>query len=190
MAVGIWYAVDDDEVTAIAIQGAATGGVLIVSFVFTATFYYSIKWLNEMHHIEHTVESGKKRALKPLGTSVEVKVAHMGYHHYSGASNDETGSHDNTRLTSDSEDQPDIPFLIMEPTADDITDGDNENSFYIVDHIGGEMMRPFSTTMLQELSAPLMVLVFLSSTLFLLGLMACKLMILMPFHCNVFVALL
>ena len=182
MAVGISYAASDDEVTAMAIQGVATGAVLIVSCVFTAAFYYTIKWLNELHLIEHTMESDKKRSLKPFGTSVEIKVAHMDYHHY--PSNDEAGGHDNIQHTSDSDDQLDIPFLVMDPAAD-ITDSNNENSFYVVDHIGGQMMRPFSATLLQELSASLMVLVFLSCTLFLLGLMARKLMILMSSNCNV-----
>lgn len=171
MALGISYAAVDEETTAIIIQGVATGGVIIVAGVFTAAFYYSTRWLNKIHDIEHSVEPAKRRSLKPLGCVVEVKAAHMKHEHYLRADHE----HDNTRLPSDSQagdDQLDIPFLVM-ASADNV-DGTNEDAVYLLDYIGGEMMKPFSTTHLREMTPAVTILLFLSSTSFLLGLMACK----------------
>ena len=179
MAIGISYAAIDEEVTSMIIQGAATGGVIIVSCVFTTAFHYTIHWLNQIHNIEYSLEPVKRRSLKPIGTAIETKMAHMRYHHYSRAPNDQTGRHDNTRLASDSQfsdDEVDIPFLVM-ASPNDATDGSNEDAVYLLDHIGGEMMKPFSTKKLQQMSPPLLVVLFLSSVSFLLGLMACKLCI-------------
>ena len=163
--------------TSIVIQAGATGGVIIVSCVFTAAFYYTIRWLNQIHNIEHSVEPDKRRYVKPLGTAVEMRMAHVRYHHYPRAPSDPTHRHDNnTRLPSDSQfgdDEMDIPFLVMAP--DDVTDGNSEDAVYLLDHIGGEMMRPFSTKKLQQMTRPLIVILFLSSVSFLLGLMACEL---------------
>ena len=97
VATGIAYAAADDEVTSMSIQAGATVGVIIVSCVFTAAFYFSINWLNQIHDIEQSKGSIKKRMLKPLGADVEVKSVHVRSSHYSRAPSDQ-GNYDNTRM--------------------------------------------------------------------------------------------
>lgn len=178
MAIGISYAAIDEEVTAMAIQGAATGGVIIISCVFTVAFYYSVNWLNKIHDFEHLVNPVKRRSLKPIGISMKVKPARMGHHRYprvtDSAGLDQT---DSARHVSDPQmcnDQLDVPFIVMGSSADDATDGNNEDAVYLLDHIGGDMMKPFSTKKLQQMPRPLILLLFLSAVLMLMGLMARK----------------
>lgn len=180
MAIGISYAAVDDEVTALSLQGAATGGVIIISCVFTMAFHYAVQWLNKIHEIEQSVEPAKqRRMLKPIGTAVETKEAYMRYRHYypRAPPSDQT---DNSRVNSNSQSGDnglglDMPYLVMAPEDNATDGGEGENAVYLIDHIGGEMMKPFSTKELQQMTLPLLVTLFLSSTLFLLGLMACKL---------------
>ena len=175
VGVGISYAAIDEETTAIVIQASATGGVVIVACVFTAAFHYCIRWLNKIHEIEHEVEPGKRRSLKPLGTAVEVKAAHMRYEHYLRARGEQIDD-ENTRTTSVSQvgdDLLDIPFLEMVSSPDDI-DGTDGDPVYLLDFIGGDMMKPFTTMHLQQMSLVMMIILLLSSISFLLGVMACK----------------
>lgn len=173
MSVGISYAAVDEETTAIVIQACATGGVVIVACVFTAAFHYCIAWLNKIHEIEHKVEPVKRRSLKPLGTAVEVKAAHMRYEHYLRARSEQTDDHMRTASVSQvGDDLLDIPFLAMASPDDiDSTDGD---PVYLLDFIGGDMMKPFSTAYLRQLSLLMMIILLLSNISFLLGVMACK----------------
>lgn len=170
MGIGIALAAVDKETTSIVVQAAATGGVVIIAGVFTIAFYYSIQWLNKVHDIEHSVNPVKRRSLKPLGTAVEVKQAHMKYQHYLRAPSD--SDHNNTTLASSSQsgDELDIPIITM-ASSDDV-DGSNEDVVYMLDYIGGNMMKPFTTTHLRTMKLPAIILLFLSSVLFLLGLMA------------------
>ena len=164
MAVGIFYAATDDEVTAMIIQGVATGGVIIISCAFTAAFYYTIRWLNQIHNIEYSAEPVKRRSLKPLGTAVETKTAHI----YPRA---QTDRHDNTRPANHSKFGDDELDIVM-VSPEDVTDGNDEDTVYLLDHVGGKMMKPFSTDNLRQMTIPLIVLLFLSNMSFLLGLMA------------------
>ena len=143
------------------IQGAATGGVIIISCVFTAAFHYTIRWLNQIHKIEYSVEPVKRRSLKPLGTAVETKTAHI----YPRA---QTDRHDSTRPASHSQFELDIVMV----SPEDVTDGNSEGAVCLLDHVDGKIMKPFSTDNLQQMTTPLIVLLFLSSMSFLLGLMA------------------
>jgi len=179
VAIGIWYAALDEEVTAMVIQGAATGGVIIVSCVFTASFYYIVHWLNQIHHVEHRVNPVDRRSVKPIGISMEVKTAHMGYYRYPRITDSVGLDHTSSAgVVSDLQlcnDELDVPFIVMgPPDDDDVTDGDNEDAVYLLDHIGGEMMKPFSTEKLKKMSPSLVLLLFSSAVLFLMGLMACK----------------
>ena len=169
VALGISYAAIDNEMTAMIIQGVATGGVIIISCVFTTAFHYTIRWLNQIHDIEHSVEPVKRRSLKPLGTAVETKTAHI-------YARSQTDRHDNTRPANHSQ-SGDDEFDIVMSFTEDVTDGNSEDAVYLLDHIGGKMMTPFSTNNLRQMTIPLIVLLFLSSTSFLLGLMACELCI-------------
>ena len=162
MALGISYATMDDEVTAMIIQGVATGGVIIISCVFTAAFHYAICWLNQIHDIEHSVEPVKRRSLKPLGTAVETKTAHMRY----------TKAQRPANHSQFGDDEVDIVMA----SGDDII-GDIEDAVYLLDHVGEKLMKPFFTGNLRQMTTLLIVLLFLSSMSFLLGLMACELCI-------------
>ena len=170
MAIGIAYAAADDEVTSMSIQAGATVGVIIVSCVFTAAFYFSINWLNQIHDIEHL---NKKRMLKPLGANVEVKDAHIRYHRYLRASTDQA-AHDNVGGSHQDNNEINIPFIEIISSSDEAIDSNSENSIPLIDHTGGDMMKPFFTGKLRQMLPPQIIMLLLSSILFLLGFMACK----------------
>lgn len=167
VAVGISYAADDDEVTAMTIQGVATGGVIVVSCVFTGAIYYIIRWLNQIHDIEHSLEPNKTRSLKPLGTAVETKRARV----YPRA---QTDRHDNTSPGNHPQFGNDEVDFVM-TISEDVTDDNGEGAVYLLDHVGRKIMTPFCTDNLRQMTAPLIFILFLSTMSFLLGLMARKL---------------
>lgn len=173
MAIGISYAVVDDEETSLIIQGVATGGVIIVSCVFVVAFHYATRWLNKIHHIEETSVELSKRSLKPRGTAIEMKTVNVRYRHYPRTVLDQ-GDHDNTRDSRLNDDELDVSYLVM-GSPNDITDGD---PIHALDYIGKDIMKPLLTEKLKEMSPRLLVILFLSSLSFLMGLMACKLIVL------------
>jgi len=164
---GIGYAAIDEEITSIILQGVATGEAVILAIIFTIVFHLSIFWFNKVHEIEKSEKLAKKRRnVPPVGTRVEVKAVHQVHPSDAatvGMQPDNISEHDETDT---------VPVFMVE---EDETDH-NDDTVYMLDHIGGEVIKPLSSDHLRPLSPTMAILLLLSSLFTLMGLMACKLL--------------
>jgi len=166
VGVGIAYAAMDEERTSIIIQSIATGEAVLLAVIFAIIFYQSIFWFNKIHEIENSEKMAKKRrTLHPLGTKVEVKGARRVHPSDAATVGTQSGS-----MSEHPMDDTDTVLMMIK---DDDTDN-NEDTVYLLDHVGGDMIKPMSSDHLQPLSPSMTVILLLSALFTLLGLMACE----------------
>ena len=160
---GIGYAAIDEETTSIIIQGVATGEAVLLAIIL---FHLSILWFNKVHEIENSEKMAKKRRnLRPIGTRVEVKAVRQG--HPSDAAT--VGIQPAIISEQQMIDEPDTVFMMEQDDTDH-----NDDTVYLLDYIGGEMIKPLSSDHLRPLTLTMAVLLLLSALFTLMGLMACK----------------
>ena len=163
---GIGYAAIDEETTSIIIQGVATGEAVLLAIIFTIVFHLSILWFNKVHEIENSEKMAKKRRnLRPIGTRVEVKAVRQG--HPSDAAT--VGMQPAIISEQQIIDEPDTVFMMEQDETDH-----NDDTVYLLDYIGGEMIKPLSSDHLRPLTLTMAILLLLSALFTLMGLMACK----------------
>lgn len=162
---GIGYAAIDEETTSIIIQGVATGEAVLLAIIFTIVFRLSIFWFNKVHEIENSKKMAKKRRhLPPVGTRVEVKAVRQV--HPSDAA---IVGMQPAIISEQQMDEPDTVFMMEQDETDH-----NDDTVYLLDSIGGEMIKPLSSDHLRPLTLTMAILLLLSALFTLMGLMACK----------------